>query len=109
MGNKASNLIEEFCGHLFATAVTVYGVNSLLFFSMMIFPTASVVPNSLLATSSESTIEAEPIKQVVGLPLRTGKEKKEKKLESTLSRDWDFILVPVLISAKPPFTRTKDF
>src|SRR5678809_868825 len=83
IGKSTSNFIEEFCGHFFATAVTVCGTKTLSSFIMMILPMASVVPNCLFATSSEITTEEGSLKQLCLLPLLNGKENTSKKTEST--------------------------
>src|SRR5690348_12639425 len=74
IGKSISNFIEEFCGHLFATAVTLCGTKTLSSFSKIILPRASVVPNCFFAASSEITTEEGSFKHVWRLPLTNGKE-----------------------------------
>src|SRR5436190_15962327 len=85
-GSSISNLMEEFCGVFLTTALTWYGENTLSAFSIIIFPTASVVPNCFFAMSSEITTEYGSFKHALRLPFIRGNEKMEKKPESTYSK-----------------------
>src|SRR5579862_6787427 len=85
IGESKSNLIDEFCGHFFATAVTIYGTKTLSSLIESVLPIASVVPNCFIASSSDKTIDLGWIRAVFEFPFISWKENKEKKLESTYS------------------------
>src|SRR6187399_840881 len=94
IGNNTSKRIEEFCGLLLATAVTLCGVNAESSFSIIIFPTTSLLPKCFMASSSEITTDPGSFKQVFASPYSNGKLKTEKKVESTYNNSWLLTSVP---------------
>src|SRR6478609_8791871 len=68
IGNNTSKRMDEFCGDLLATAVTLCGVKVESSFNITILPTASAVPKCFMASSSESTIEDGSFKQFLASP-----------------------------------------